>query len=73
MQRYQTGQILTAQIVEINRDGSYVCSVHGRLLRIENKTTDRHSPGTQVQLQVIQSDPLVFALFEKRKNFERRI
>lgn len=71
--QFLKGQIVFAQIEEINSDRSYVCSLSGRLLRIENKTAKQHSVGDEIKLQVVQVDPLVFALFEDRKSFERRV
>lgn len=71
--QFLKGQIVFAQIEEINSDRSYVCSLSGRLLRIENKTAKKYSVGNEIKLQVVQVDPLVFALFEERKSFERRV
>lgn len=71
--RFLRGQILTAKIEDVNRDGSYVCQFNGQLLRVENRTTKKYVVGAKIQLQVVQESPLIFALFEERKNFERRI
>ncbi|MFP5519688.1 MAG: hypothetical protein ACLGGX_07275 [Bdellovibrionia bacterium] len=70
---FQRGQILVAEVLEVQRDGSLVCEVNQRLHRFSNHTALTYKVGQKIKLQVTHVNPLQLSLFETRKNFERLI
>lgn len=65
--RLQKGQILHAQVEEVVSATETICSFHGDLLRITNRSGEAFKKGQPIKLQVLSLHPLQFQIFNPRQ------
>ena len=73
LSRARKGDLLEARIIEMQRDGSFIISFHGDLVRVKNETERTLAEGDLVLLEILTVEPLGFRLIEKSRTFARSI
>lgn len=71
----KTGDLVTAEVLELTSDRYLIVSFSGDLLRIRNKTGQGFRPGEKVELVVIAIEPLSFQLSHRTQvgAYQRRV
>ncbi len=73
LSRARKGDLLEARIIEMQRDGSFIISFHGDLVRVKNESQRSLAEGDLVLLEILTVEPLGFRLIEKSRTFARSI
>lgn len=73
LSRARKGDLLEARVLELQRDGSFIISFHGDLIRVMNESGRSLSEGDLVLLEITSVKPLGFRLIEKSRTFARSI
>lgn len=73
LSRARKGDLLEARVLELQRDGSFVISFHGDLVRVKNESQRSLNEGDLVLLEILTVEPLGFRLIEKSRTFARSI
>ena len=73
LSRARKGDLLEASVIELQRDGSFIISFHGDLVRVKNESQRSLNEGDLVLLEIVTVEPLGFRLIEKSRTFARSI
>lgn len=69
--RFQQGERVRAEVIEVLSPLEIICAIRGKLLRVRNESGMLFKPGDAVALDVLRADPLELRMPHRQRGIDR--
>lgn len=69
--RFQQGERIRAEVIEVLSPLELVCAIRGKLMRVRNESGTLFRPGDAIALDVLRADPLELRMPHRQRGIDR--